>query len=403
MLLTRAFKDPASSAEYIDRKRGLWILSTLYPIVPGLIILAGALGGHPWLFWATPVLFYIGIAAMDHLRGEDNNNPPEWAVSAMDADPFYRTMALLAVPGHFLTLIAGAWAFTSGAFPLWSLVGLVWTVGIISGLAINTGHELGHKKSALERWFAKIVLAMPAYGHFFIEHNKGHHRDVATPEDPASSMLGENFYRFAFTREIPQTARRAWRIERDRLQRTGSPVWSVHNEILQSALITVVLYGALVAAFGWMALPFLLLQAFLGYLLLSQANYIEHYGLCRQRNADGRYERPRPEHSWNTNHILSNLVLFHLQRHSDHHANPTRRFQALRHFDGLPRLPSGYPGMFMLALVPPLWRAVMDHRVAEHYGYDLSRANVDPRKRAALEARFAHRSATAEHSASMEG
>ncbi|MHA7834792.1 MAG: alkane 1-monooxygenase, partial [Algiphilus sp.] len=330
MLLTRAFKDPSSGNEYVDRKRGLWILSTLYPIVPGLIILAGAVSGQPWLFWVTPVLFYLGIAAMDHVLGEDDNNPPEWAVAAMDADPFYRTMALLAVPGHFLTLILGTWAFTSGSFPLWSLIGLVWTVGIISGLAINTGHELGHKKTTLERWFAKIVLAMPAYGHFFIEHNKGHHRDVATPEDPASSMLGESFYRFAFTREIPQTARRAWRIERDRLQRTGSSVWSLHNEILQSAMITVALYGTLIAVFGWMALPFLLVQAFLGYLLLSQANYIEHYGLCRQRAADGRYERPRPEHSWNTNHILSNLVLFHLQRHSDHHANPTRRFQALR-------------------------------------------------------------------------
>lgn len=389
MHLTRSFEHPTSGERYIDRKRGLWILSTLYPVVPGAIIVAGMLTGHGWLFWATPVLFYLGIAAMDHLMGEDENNPPEWAVAQMDEDPFYRVMAMLAVPGHFVTLIAGAWVFTSGAFPAWALAGLVWTVGIISGLAINTGHELGHKKTALERWFAKVVLAMPAYGHFFIEHNKGHHRDVATPEDPASSMLGEGFYRFAFTREIPRTAQRAWRIERDRLQRIGKSPWTLDNEILQSLLITVVLYAGIIAAFGWMAAPFLLVQAFLGYLLLSQANYIEHYGLCRQRGADGRYERPRPEHSWNTNHILSNLVLFHLQRHSDHHANPTRRFQALRHFDGLPRLPSGYPGMFMLALVPPLWRAVMDERVAAHYGYDLSLANVDPRQRAALEARFA--------------
>ena len=392
MLLSKTFSDAASGVHYRDRKRALWLLSSAYPLAPALLIVLGIVGSWPWLFWATPVLFYVGIFLLDHLFGEDLSNPPEDVVEAMHEDPYYRWVVFVAVPGHFVTLLLGAWAFTSGAFPIWSLVGLVWTVGIISGLAINTGHELGHKKTKLERWMAKIVLAMPGYGHFFIEHNKGHHRDVATPEDPASSRLGENFYRFAFTREIPLTMRRAWNIERERLSRIGKPTLSLQNEIVQAGLMTVVLYIGVTVFFGWLALPFLFMQAFLGYMLLSQANYIEHYGLCRQRGKDGRYERPRPEHSWNTNHLVSNLVLFQLQRHSDHHANPTRRYQALRNFEGLPQLPSGYPGMFMAALVPPLWRRIMDERVADLYGHDMRLANVLPDRHEEIFARL-HRPA----------
>lgn len=387
-MFSKTFNDAAGVPAYRDRTRGLWFMSMLYPVAPGLIILAGIVLNQPALFWATPVVFYLGLFALDHWVGRRTTNPPEDVIAEMNEDRFYRWMVYLAVPGHFITLLLGVWAFTSGLYPGWTLVGLVWSVGIISGLAINTGHELGHKQTATERWMAKIVLAMPGYGHFFIEHNKGHHRDVATPDDPASSRLGESFYRFALTREIPLTMKRAWRIEAERLQRKGVSVWSLENDIVQSGLITVALYGTLIVVFGWMAAPFLLLQAALGYLLLSQANYVEHYGLCRKRAADGRFERPQPHHSWNTDHLISNLVLFHLQRHSDHHANPTRRYQALRSFADVPHLPSGYPGMFMACLIPPLWRRIMDRRVAEIYGYDLTQANVDPALRDELFSRW---------------
>ncbi|MEQ9738165.1 MAG: fatty acid desaturase, partial [Algiphilus sp.] len=124
---------------------------------------------------------------------------------------------------------------------------------------------------------------------------------------------------------------------------------------------------------------------------LTMANYVEHYGLLRQKQDDGRYERCRPEHSWNTNHTMSNLVLFHLQRHSDHHAYPTRSYQSLRHFEDLPTLPSGYPGMFTLAMFPPLWRAVMDPRVLELYDQDIHRVNLDPKQRDSILRRYAGR------------
>jgi alkane 1-monooxygenase len=143
--------------------------------------------------------------------------------------------------------------------------------------------------------------------------------------------------------------------------------------------MTVVLFGALVAVFGVVVLPYLLIQAVLGFSLLEVVNYLEHYGLLRQRRENGRYERTRPEHSWNSNNTASNVLLYHLQRHSDHHANPVRRYQALRHVEQAPQLPTGYAGMILTAVIPPLWRRVMDHRVLEHYEGDVTLTNLSPR------------------------
>jgi alkane 1-monooxygenase len=220
-----------------------------------------------------------------------------------------------------------------------------------------------------------VVLAVPFYGHFTMEHNVGHHAEVATPEDSASARFGESIYRFAL-REIPGGLRRGWRLERERLARYGHGAWSWRNEILQSYALSLLLYGGLVYAFGAAVLPFLLLQAAWGWWQLTSANYVEHYGLLRAKDPDGRYERCQPRHSWNANHLASNLVLFHLQRHSDHHAWPTRHYQSLRDFDDLPQLPSGYFGMFLLAYVPPLWRRVMDPRVLALVDGDRSRVNT---------------------------
>jgi alkane 1-monooxygenase len=230
------------------------------------------------------------------------------------------------------------------------------------------------------------------YGHFFVEHTRGHHKDVATPEDPASARLGENIYVFAL-RELPGAWRRAWASERERLARKARSAWSLHNEVLQPLLITVPLYAALVAVFGSIMLVFLPLQAAFGWWQLTTANFIEHYGLLRQKGVDGRYERCRPEHSWNANHIVTNVILFHLQRHSDHHANPTRRYQSLRNFEGLPELPSGYPAMFALSYVPWAWRRVMDPRVIAWARGDLSKVNIDPALSATRRAQYARMAA----------
>jgi alkane 1-monooxygenase len=210
---------------------------------------------------------------------------------------------------------------------------------------------------------------------------------VATPEDPASSRLGESFYAF-LPRTVAGSLTSSWELEKERLSRTGSGPWTIKNDILNAWAMTVVGLAALTVAFGPVVVPYLVVQAVLGFSLLEVVNYLEHYGLLRQKREDGRYERTQPEHSWNSNNVASNVLHYHQQRHSDHHANPVRRYQALRHFDEAPNLPSGYATMIVAAAIPPVWRRIMDPRVLAHYGGDVSRANIHPRKRARILARY---------------
>jgi len=295
----------------------------------------------------------------------------------LEQDRYYRWCTYLYIPIQYAGLVFACWMWSHGNLSTLEDVGLTLTVAMVSGIAINTAHELGHKRDSLERWLSKVALAQSGYGHFFIEHNRGHHVRVATPEDPASARLGESFYRF-LPRTVLGSLRSAWELERVRLRRVGTSMLSPKNDILNAWSMTLVLFAALVAIFGVVVLPYLLIQAVIGFSLLEVVNYLEHYGLLRQRREDGRFERTRPEHSWNSNSAASNVLLYHLQRHSDHHANPIRRYQALRHVDDAPQLPTGYAGMIVLAIVPPIWRAVMDHRVLQHYRGQLELANVRP-------------------------
>lgn len=374
---------------YSDRKRLFWLLSLLNPLIPFLGIAGQVLTKNElWLLAPLGLMFIMG-PLFDWLFGEDDNNPPEVLVPQLEQDRYYRILTYLTVPLHFIVFFGCAiWVGTQD-LTWWGFLALTIAVGFADGFAINTGHELGHKRTKLETNLAKIVLAVPAYGHFWIEHNRGHHRDVATPEDPASSRMGESIYKFA-RREIPGACRRAWIIENERLDRKGVPLWSLRNEILQSYLLTLVMQIGLIATFGWIMLPFLILHNFFSWWVLTSANYIEHYGLLRNRQPDGKYERCQPHHSWNANHKYSNLLLFHLQRHSDHHANPTRRYQALRHFEDLPQLPCGYYGMYIIAYIPWLWYRILDARLLglPHIDGDLSKINLDPDERVRLSEKY---------------
>jgi alkane 1-monooxygenase len=371
---------------YVDRKRWLWLMSVLHPLQPLLGIWLHAITGNElWLLF--PLLLNYGLGPLlDWLFGEDQNNPPEEVVMQLSQDRYYRRLIYMTVPLHYVTLIGAAWYASSQDLSLPGILAVALVAGLTAGLALNTGHELGHKNSTIERLLAKVVLAIPAYGHFTVDHNLGHHRNVSTPGDPASSRMGESIYRFAL-REIPGVWSEAWAIESDRLKRRGTSVWHPGNQILQSYVLTVILSITLIAAFGWIMLPFLLVHNAMAYWQLTSANYIEHYGLLRQQDENGKVERCKPHHSWNSNHIVSNLVLFHLERHSDHHTNPQRRYQALRHYDDLPQLPNGYFGAYLLAYVPWLWFRIMDKRLLElpHVQGDLDKVNIDP---AALPALF---------------
>jgi len=370
---------------YVDRKRWLWVLSVAYPLQPFVAIWLHSETGNELWFLLPLASNYVIAPLLDWLIGEDTNNPPEEVVMQLERDPYYRRLTYIVVPLHFITLTACAWYAATQSLSWWAFTVLAIVAGLTAGLAINTGHELGHKKSKLEKSLAKIVLAVAAYGHFSVEHNRGHHKDVSTPGDPASARMGEGIYKFA-RREIPAAFRRAWQVEEERLTLRGKPAWHRGNPILQSYAITAILSLTLIVLFGWKVIPFLLIHNFLAYWQLTSANYVEHYGLLRERDARGRYERCQPHHSWNSNHILSNLVLFHLERHSDHHTYPQRRYQSLRHFDDLPSLPNGYFGMYLLAYFPWLWFLVMDKRLMAlpHVKGDLDKVNIDPDARASI-------------------
>ncbi len=377
---------------FVDRKRWLWALSVLFPLQPFIgIWLHAETGNEFWLYFVV-LSTYVFAPILDWLLGEDRNNPPEEVVPQLERDRYYRYLTYITVPLHFVTLFGCAWYAATASLSVWGFVGLAVVAGLTGGLAINTGHELGHKNSRLEKRLARLVLAVPAYGHFSIEHNRGHHRDVSTPEDPASARMGESIYKFA-RREIPGAIRRAWRCERERLANRGKPVWHPYNHLLQSWGLSVLVAAALIAAFGWAMLPFLLIHHAFAYWQLTSANYVEHYGLLRQKMDNGRYERCQPHHSWNSNHIFSNLLLFHLERHSDHHAHPLRRYQSLRNFENVPQLPSGYFGSYLLAYVPWLWFRVMDRRLLAlpHVQGDLERLNICPDARSALFLKYGHR------------
>ncbi|HSZ05303.1 MAG TPA: alkane 1-monooxygenase [Solirubrobacteraceae bacterium] len=368
-----------------DPKRYAWLLGLLIPTLPFIAYgLVHATGLSVFWFYG-PMLVFLIFPPLDLLLGMDARNPPDSVIKWLEQDRYYRWCTYLYLPIQYAGLVFACWLWAYGHLSGVDKVGLALTVAMVSGIAINTAHELGHKRASIERLLSKVALAQSGYGHFFIEHNRGHHVRVATPEDPASARLGESFYAF-LPRTVIGSLRSAWELERVRLRRLGARAWSPRNDILRAWGMTVVLYAALVAGFGLVVLPYLLIQAVLGFSLLEVVNYLEHYGLLRQRADDGRYERTRPEHSWNSNSAASNVLLYHLQRHSDHHANPIRRYQALRHVDDAPQLPTGYAGMILLAVLPPLWRRVMDHRVLDHYDGQLQLTNLKPKlRRRALE------------------
>lgn len=380
-MLTRRRPEVSSSGDvagtasptWRDPKRYLWLLGPITPGTVGLSWLLVQLTGSPAFWWTGIVLTFVLMPLLDHLIGSDTDGAPDAVLSRLEDDPSYRLATYLFLPAQYLSVIFACWLWAGGGWVTMTVadkLGLMTAVGTVGGIAINAAHELGHKRGMSERRLSKIALAQTGYGHFFVEHNRGHHVRVATYEDPASSRLGESLYAF-LGRSVMGSLRSAWRLESERLARLKKSTWSIHNDVLNAWLMTVALFVVLTMWFGSVVLPWMLGQALVGIFLLETVNYLEHYGLHRQKLPSGRYERVRPAHSWNSNTVIANVFLFHLQRHSDHHANPMRRYQALCHADEAPQLPAGYGTMLLLAVCPPLWRRVMDPRVLTHYQGDL--------------------------------
>ncbi|QWF77561.1 fatty acid desaturase [Amycolatopsis sp. CA-230715] len=382
---------PAGSSErWTDRKRYLWLIGLVVPSLAFLAIgLHAATGWGVW-FWIGPLVILVVVPLIDLVAGLDRANPPDDMIEALENDRYYRWITYAFLPIQYVGFVFAFWLIATGDLSTVDKIGLAVSIGCIGGIGINTAHELGHKKESHERWLSKIALAQSFYGHFYIEHNRGHHVRVATPEDPASSRVGESFYRF-WPRTVFGSLASAWGLERKRYARRNQHPFRIGNDVLNAWLMSAVLWAAMIAWLGVGILPYLVIQAVIGFSLLEVVNYMEHYGMLRRQVGSPerrRYERVDPSHSWNSNNIATNVLLYHLQRHSDHHANPTRRYQTLRDFEESPVLPTGYAGMIVLALVPPVWRRVMDERVLAHFGGDISRANIQPGKREKVLARY---------------
>lgn len=277
------------------------------------------------------------------------------------------------VPLQYLILIYFLVQVSNESLTLSYKIGAITAYGMACGiLGINAAHELGHRPTKYEQLMSKLLLLSTLYMHFFIEHNRGHHKNVATDLDPASSRYGESVYAF-YGRTIVGSYQSAWHLEAERLKKKQLSFWSFKNEMLLFQLIQMILIVLIGFVFGITTLLFFIVGAFIGILLLETVNYIEHYGLKRKMNGNS-YERTMPIHSWNSNHPLGRLILLELSRHSDHHYMASRKYQILRHFDESPQMPTGYPGMLLLSLVPPLWFKVMHKRID---GYKLTQMGVE--------------------------
>lgn len=315
-----------------------------------------------WTFF--PLVYAFGIIPLiELLFRPDPTNLTEAEHELVKNDPLYDFLVRLMVPIQYAFLIWFFFAVSEEGLGNLALAGRITAMGMLCGVVgINVAHELGHRTTSLDRFLAKALLLTSLYTHFYIEHNRGHHRNVATPNDPASARQGESIYAFWF-RAMTGSYLNAWKLERERLLRSDKSFWSLHNEMVRFQLMQLALIAIVVIAFGWMTALFFLFAALMGGSLLETVNYIEHYGLLRQVNERGRYERVMPVHSWNSNHILGRLLLFELTRHSDHHYKASKPYQLLDHMNEAPQLPTGYPGMMLLSLVPPLFFVVMNRRV----------------------------------------
>ncbi len=318
------------------------------------------------LAWASPLLAFGLVPLLELVLPASGANLDAAGEARVRGRRVYDWLIYAMVPAQWALLLYFFYAVSAGSLGGWQLLGVLVSVAMCCGaFGINVGHELGHRGTAAEQRLAVAALMSSLYAHFFVEHNRGHHARVATPADPASARRGEGLYRF-WLRSVLGGLRSAWALERDRLARRGLGPWRWENLVLRHQLIQWGLVGGVLAAFGPAAAGLFLLAAAGGALLLETVNYVEHYGLSRALGEGGRYERVRPAHSWNSSHPLGRVLLFELTRHSDHHANPGRRYPLLRHVAEAPQLPTGYPGMILLALLPPLFFRVMDPQVARY-------------------------------------
>lgn len=319
----------------------------------------------------APIIYSFAlIPFLELFIKADRTNLSETEEELRKENPIYDWQVYLMVPVQCAFVFLFLESIGEEGLALTDRIGRITGMGLMCGvLGINVAHELGHRSKPHEQFMAKILLLSSLYMHFFIEHNRGHHKNVSTREDPSSARKNEVLYLF-WARSVIFSYISAWKIEIQRLKKNGAPFISSSNEMLVFQIIQIGLLSAIVFFYGWEVTLYFVSAAIMGFLLLETVNYIEHYGLARNRKGD-TYERVMPQHSWNSNHVMGRLVLFELSRHSDHHFIASRKYQVLRHIDESPQMPTGYPGMMLLATLPPLWFYIMNSKLRKISEVDL--------------------------------
>lgn len=335
-----------------------------------LLVYAGAFFSFTstgFVVWLPLIYAWLLVPVLELFIHPDPRNMSATEEELAKADRRYDYLLYIIVILQYAALFQFLDAMAYDDMSTADIVGRVWVMGLLCGVfGINVGHELGHRSDPSEQFAAKSLLLTSLYMHFFIEHNKGHHKRVATPEDPSSARYGEAVYVFYF-RSVIFSYFSAWAIAARDVRKKGYPPFSIYNEMIHFTLVQAAFIAIIVVLFGWMAALYFIIASGVGILLLETVNYIEHYGLQRKalndQQDERKYERATPVHSWNSDHVIGRLMLFELSRHSDHHYLASRKYQVLRHHKESPQMPTGYPGMMILSLLPPVWFWVMNPRV----------------------------------------
>ena len=316
--------------------------------------------------WALVIYVYGIIPAIELVSPTSEVNMTVAEEEVAKQDKFYDWLLYMIVPIHFCLLFYYLFVITQGGLSFLDIVGKTAAMGIANTtFGINVGHELGHRAKKSERIMAKLLLLSTSYMHFFIEHNRGHHKNVSTDEDPASSRLNEPLYSF-WIRSVRDGYKSAWELENGRLDRNNIAILSWDNEMIRFTVIQIAFSLFIWMVFGFTGMLYFWMASIIGFLLLETVNYIEHYGLRREKTDRGTYSKVEPIHSWNSNHAIGRIMLFELTRHSDHHYKASRKYQVLRHFDESPQMPFGYPAMMLLAFIPPVFFSLMNKQIEKY-------------------------------------
>ena len=327
-------------------------------IYPFLILLT-ARGG--WFLLSVPIFSNVLVPILDNLLGVNEWNPNSDEEAQLRSNWLYRAILWLWVPVQLWMLLFGlAWVIEPGRTVV-DLIGMSVAVGLSIGIVgITFAHELSHRPNKLENYLGEALTGMVSYSHVGIEHVQGHHRYVATPEDPVTARFNENFYHF-YWRSLIGGYLTSWPLEAQRLRKLGKNPWGPENRMIRYTITHLLIYGFFYWAGGLIGLAYFFLQAYVAMSILQTANYLQHYGLMRKEIAPGQFERTRPVHAWSSGHKFTNWLLVNLPRHADHHEVASKPYQVLQNdLERSPQLPYGYGTMIGIAMIPPLWFKMMN-------------------------------------------